>query len=549
MAYTYTDEKLRYKIHDTEATDAKKDQKIYLELPDSSSIDISNTASTITVTFPAGTRMRLESYDRDGTASPGYFDYHFMAFMLVTFYKADGTVISTIGSTKSSESCSGKTFDKYTVDYKIIERPGVWDGSGGTPVAGATDWIITNKSEVKFSNIPIPEDATMFTIAVRGESNLTRTGIYIGVEPCPCKEQYGLDHSSVDVFTDINAGDVDTISILDTGKISVTGTKASAGTNNNVKSCILTITCKGTNAEGETFVTSTEITLISSASAGGGNFTNSSVTLPDGTTTVSATLFSQGVLGIEMASFGDSITVTIDPPNPPTSIAYSTAKMNRPRLKDNLTWSWRGASRGTKSSGSSYNATIDGYRVMIYKNYKNGGATGSVQLKNVSGWALGHTSKDNGSIPYVEKSSTALSGSLTFNPIENVNAQNTADSANPVAWNTFVANDRCYCRVYSYAKWGPNKIYSKKSLLGIVDSSGTNTNINYVVVDPDNNPSNKQTKCILHNAATVWVRVDTDGDNVPDTWKEGTVYVYHDSEWKEAEGVYVRNGGKWKEST
>lgn len=574
MAYTYTYLKndaspapknpTSFLIHKTDDPDADYIHKIYLDFPKDTYMTASNTTTQLTVNFPKGTQMHLEVFDaKTGAAVEKYFDYHYMAFLLVRF-----TIKKDDGSTKTETvGVTSRTIrDKYThyeADYIIMERDGAYSGNNANIAAGTNNWAFHNESEKSFT-IAIPSNAIKYSLVIRGESNLTpldggelETGNF-ALTPCPCDEVITAAHPSADLFGEIDAGSIDTISILENGKIRVTGTEAEEGTNNKVKSCVLTVTCKGIDADKKPFETSTDIKLISSAEAGGDSFTKDDVSLLDGTTMVSATLSSQGVLGMERSDFGDQITVTIDKPNPPTSIAYSTAKMNRPRLKDNLTWSWSGASRGTKSSATSYNATIDGYRVMIYKNNKNGGATGSIQLKDISGWTPSHTNPDDGStpIPYVEKSSTALSGSLTFNPIENVNTQNTADPDNPIAWNTFVANDRCYCRVYSYAKWGPNNVYSSKSLLGIVDSSGTNTKINYVVVDPANNPSNKQTKCVLHNAAVVRVRAPKSTTDSTLVWREGTVYVYNGSTWQEAEAVYVctdvdKDTGKatWQEST
>jgi hypothetical protein len=207
-------------------------------------------------------------------------------------------------------------------------------------------------------------------------------------------------------------------------------------------------------------------------------------------------------------------------PNPPTSIWYvSNGKSSasdgtfEPRLKKELSWRWTGASSGNS------NSSITGYKICIYKN------------EVVAG--------EGGTAFYLDAPSSDADTSITNEPLYN----GTLDDGTPghkiettLTSNTnlnfkfipkdegFVNNDKCICSVFSATTWGDDSIhYSATSVLG---------------------------ECTLKNGAVVWVRAPknppTDNTLV---WKEGTVYVYHNDEWKEAEGVHVRKGSEWKEST
>jgi hypothetical protein len=206
-------------------------------------------------------------------------------------------------------------------------------------------------------------------------------------------------------------------------------------------------------------------------------------------------------------------------------------------------WKWDGA---TKGGGA---AAIGGFRVYIHRIAK--GTSGSPATKtpdntiNLSGKTL-YEIKDEG------KSTEALK---TYTSTETSKGSNTmygyycdipyvSGEANDAQFGFipkdlgFSAGDLCYCEVFTYNTWGDgDRRYSK--------ANATDTDYTPIIGS-----------CNIFNGATIWVRVPKPDD--PDTleWKEGTVYVYNGSAWKEAEGVYVctdvnETTGKatWKEST
>lgn len=209
-------------------------------------------------------------------------------------------------------------------------------------------------------------------------------------------------------------------------------------------------------------------------------------------------------------------------PNNPTSIwyisdskekstdtKYSTNAL-KPKVKKELAWNWAGATPGNS------NSSITGYRIFIYKNEVTSGTDGtSMHISSAK-------SDADSSVTPVTVEDTGTRG----HEIETTQTNNTSDNLNfkfvPKDAG-FAANDTCCCRVFSVTTWGDGtEHYSSGGI---------------------------RLDCVLKNGAVVWVRVDTNGDGTPDTWKEGTVYVYHNNKWKEAEGVYVHDGSKWKEST
>ena len=201
-------------------------------------------------------------------------------------------------------------------------------------------------------------------------------------------------------------------------------------------------------------------------------------------------------------------------PNPPTSIWYvSNGKSSasdgtfEPRLKKELSWRWTGASSGNSSS------SITGYKIYIYKNEVVAGASGTAfNLKNPSSEAdtsITNEPSDKGTPGHKIETTLTINTRLNFKFIPKDEG--------------FVNNDKCICRVFSATTWGDNSIhYSTTGVLG---------------------------ECTLKNGAVVWVRTPKSSTDSTLVWKEGTVYVYHEGRWQEAEGVYVRSGGQWKEST
>jgi hypothetical protein len=200
-------------------------------------------------------------------------------------------------------------------------------------------------------------------------------------------------------------------------------------------------------------------------------------------------------------------------PNPPTSIWYvSNGKSSasdgtfKPRLKDELSWRWTGASPGNKSS------SITGYKIYIYKNEVDAGADGTAFYltapSSEADSSITNEPSDNGTPGHKIETNLTSDTRLNFKFIPKDEG--------------FVNNDKCICRVFSGTTWGDNSIHYSAGRLG---------------------------ECILKNGAVVWIKIPKPDD--PDTleWKEGTVYIHNGSTWKEAEGVYVHDGSGWEEAT
>lgn len=229
---------------------------------------------------------------------------------------------------------------------------------------------------------------------------------------------------------------------------------------------------------------------------------------------------------------------------------------NRPRLKKPLKWAWTGATPGNTASHN----VIRGYQIYICNG--GGGIDKAVGLYPYRGKFTLNSGNTSPGAKVFETSTNDSAGAYAY-VINRGTTNNTlvTDGSGNISFTPidlgFASKNICYCRVRPFSYWG-NRVATKELgsdgnkatytqyaknygpwLIGICTADGSDTTATYI----------KGTQCVLSNGAVVWVRVDTNGDGTPDTWKEGTVYVYHNNKWKEAEGVYVRNGSKWKEST
>lgn len=534
---------------------------IYLNTP--SDIDISNTTSQIKVTIPKGTNMSLAS---------GEYSYNYCAFIQVKLKDNSGAVIKTIPDlsstflkklTKQSAAPSDNvitTFKSKLAPYVFLFRVGQESAAGWSknPTLHQNfekTFDITNLEaysyEVDVCGVTV-NTATWNDAPNYGSNSLRYSSDYSwvttdrntdtdvegkpggGGNACPCPA-HAASIDTASLFSPIIPGDVTAITDNGNETITIKGVLPSKGTNNPVVSSKLTVVFKDTTLNGKV-VSSVKKTLIknSNTTDDGNDFKKGiTITIPDGALLAEVNLSSEGKVGT-LGGFiiSTSGNITFGKPEPPTTLSYSSTG-DKFRLKDKLTWTWSGATNG-------HNARVDGYRIFIYKNGDTDTANKNYAIQNPIELTSSSGTTDAGT-PYVEKTITStdydtapLGASLTFTPKKDV-VETTDDTTK------FKPGDRCYCRVFSYAKWGTNVHYSEKSLLGVVKSAGTNNDtLIYITGTP----------CTLKNGATVWVRVPkSNEENSPLEWKEGTVYVYNGSAWKEAEGVYVYNGSAWKEST
>jgi hypothetical protein len=222
----------------------------------------------------------------------------------------------------------------------------------------------------------------------------------------------------------------------------------------------------------------------------------------------------------------------------------------KPRLKDILMWKWKGFSNGT-------NAPVAGFRIYTYKGTAHDGKTttpdnsATIPLNDESkymAYALKITNSDatgeSNAIKDITRANIVATGTTSRkryydieytdvskklgyaqfgyypNSLEFVDGEALTGYSNSV---TDHSGSLCTCNVYTYAYWGDGTQHFSADYL--------------------------EGQCYVYNGAVVWVRVPDPKDSTKLKWAEGTVYVYHNGGWKEAEGVYVRKGGQWKEST
>ena len=398
---------------------------------------------------------------------------------------------------------------------------------------------------------------------------VNKSGSYESWGGCPCAD-HNEDTSTdlpIEFWTEVNAGSID---IVDNGDntFTIDATSGSTGINNSIhlNRIFYKIVPSGTKADSISYTYDKDY-----------DFTSNNKTMAktiSSACTVYAFVRTYGTKygtpanpGGDARNKADSTTDSqvikyYTFPTPPTKIWINTGKASqypnniktslpdindgkdqltanndcKPRNKEILMWKWDGA---TKGGGA---AAIDGFRVYIHKIAK--GTTGSPATKtpdntiNLSGKTLYEIENEG-------KSTEALD---TYTSTETSKGSNTmygyycdipyvSGEANDAQFGFipkdlgFNAGDLCYCEVFTYNTWGDgDRRYSKTN-----------------ATDADYTPIIGS--CNIFNGATVWVRVPDPKDSTKLKWAEGTVYVYHDNEWKEAEGVYVRDGGKWKEST
>lgn len=421
----------------------------------------------------------------------------------------------------------------------------------------------------------VPNNTNFVNIAFRGDSftgyiysdtkdangDTMAAGTYMG--GCPCGSHEGnIGNASIEVFwTGISGGSV---SAQDNNynQLQITGTNFTKGTNNDIKSSNLQITFK--DSAGNSLNTTTAKTpyIVSVGTTSEATFSKlvkiaDVVAAADLAKVAKATVKLAGVGNrkdtLEKATTPANTPIVYHtPPKAPSKMWINTGKITdypdnvkssynkdatssqaendalKPRNKELLMWKWSGYAAGT-------NSAVAGFRVFIYKNSTDYDKTKSVQISKPYGINTVKNTDGSKTETLVEIDS-AVTGSNNLGyycdiEVDLINESNTQFGFIPIN-ESFSSKDTCTCKVYTYSYWGSDnttKHFSDNAFDGTLDFiAGT---------------------CTLFNSAVVWVRVDTNGDNVPDTWKEGTVYVYHNDEWKEAEGVYVRNGGEWKEST
>lgn len=309
-------------------------------------------------------------------------------------------------------------------------------------------------------------------------------------------------------------------------------------------------------------------------SANGGNVVSYRDTFGSADINIAAHVTSISVYAKGVSTYGANVTKKLENvavnyytyPTPPTKIWINTGKISyypgdtklkssykeqgtstleennllKPKLKDLLMWKWSGATNGTGAAANPY-----GFRVYVHKiakkditdppsiNTETPGNT--IDLTGITLYEIENEGKSTEALETYTSTETSKGRTDTYGfycDIPYVSGESNDAQFGFIPKDLgFSAGDLCYCEVFTYNTWGDGKRrYSKKSA----------TDTKYVPIIG---------ACNIFNGATVWVRVPDPKDSTKLKWAEGTVYVYHDGGWKEAEGVYVRNGGKWKEST
>lgn len=513
-------------------------------------------------------------------SSATFFGYYYGVWPEVTYGVAgDESTHKLIQAHRKELITSGDRKDSYYIhaENAVIFKPisgYSWSDSTNSNKTGFcpkdnTTWDAT----ITVSGVP--NNTNFVNIAFRGDSftgyiysntkdangTTMAAGTYMG--GCPCASHEGnIGNASIEVFwTGISGGSV---SARDNNynQLQITGTNFTKGTNNDIKSSNLQITFKDSANNSLNTATAKTPYIVSVGTTSKATFSKS-VKITDVVATTDLSKVAKATVKlVGEGNRGDTLEKSTTPAN--TSIVYhtppkapskmwiNTGKITdypdnikssykkdatssqtendalKPRTKELLMWKWSGYAAGT-------NSDIAGFRVFIYKNSTACTKGSSVQISKPYG--INTTKNGDGSITEtLVEIGSAVTGSNDLGyycdiGVDLVNENNTQFGFIPIN-ESFSSKDTCTCKVYTYSYWGSDSTTKHFS------DNDFNSTLDFIIGT-----------CTLFNSAVVWVRVDTDGDGTPDTWKEGTVYVYHDSEWKEAEGVYVRNGGKWKEST
>ena len=489
---------------------AKKSFVIHKGTPDFS-LEYSNISLS-----RSGDNLIAKITDAQLHLDSGYYWFYYRVAIKLTLY-------SDAAKTKKITS-KEKTFITKPKPIDFYKDP------NGFAVSGSNEkcWFDAKGSYAKNGYFPkdsvtdeVSIDVSTYTgtiyadVLVYGESDSGDTtdmnGDGVADQDCPCSTHgEALKNGTFTLWTDVNAGSID---IVDNGDntFTIDATSGSAGIGNDVhlNRIFYKIVPSGTDADDIAYTYNDDYNFES------GNKSMSNISITEDCT-VYAFVRTYGTMygtpanpGGDTRNRADSTTDSqvvklYVAPNPPTSIWYvSNGKSSasdgtfEPRLKKELSWRWTGASPGNS------NSSITGYFIFIYKNEVVAGASGTA-------FYLTSPSSDADSSITNEPSSNGTPG----HKIETTLTSNTNLNFKFIPKDEgFVNNDKCICRVFSATTWGDDSIhYSTTGVKG---------------------------ECILKNGAVVWVNVDTDDDGVPDTWTEGTVYVYDGTTWQEAEGVYV----------
>lgn len=277
------------------------------------------------------------------------------------------------------------------------------------------------------------------------------------------------------------------VTITDNGNNSytVSGTKGGAGTNNAVNGATL-YWASGKNSAGNWDYSYQSFTTGSSKTV---SFTPTSAA----SRTVAGAVVTDGVYNdTDTGWITKSIKQYRDPsaPGKPT-LDSSSYRNGRLTIKQNWKYVWSEASNGTDS------CPVLGYRIRIYRN-------GSL----ITGFSAGSNSvlvKNSGTNEYVDRSGKA----------------DCAIILDPVSFG-FVPGDTIQIGIYSYAQNGA----------GTWLYNGGGVDVAQVLSDSST----------VQNSGVMRVRPSG-------SWKEGVVSIKVNNAWKEAEVVYTKVSGAWKEST
>ena len=580
MAVTY------YEVH--KETDINP---IKVGVPDKKKITVKTDldANTLTFTIPSGTFMGL------GTAvaeSSNWFNFNYVSLITVIFKDAAGKEIarvpksSTIATMcKSSSNKNDANYYPKLADFKEFSNNVILFHRG---ISGGTDY---NWSESLSANktiiVDIPSGAVTYDSYISGSSMNTTTfrryiwdpavngetitgwshpswasvpsGLsHLGGNACNHSHTEAVFNDSNKLWEELSGGSI--TSIVDNGDntITITGIRATAGAGNSIKSSTLSYDFgSGTDPAPENLGTASNTNFTYTISIPS-NVTSSTVTLK---VTLNAKPTQAEGIEITREKSADPAINRYTFPTPPTKIWINTGKASqytdnvksslsainggkdpleanndcKPRNKEILMWKWSGATHGGGA------AVIDGFRVYIHRVAK--GTTGSPVTEtpgntiNLSGktlYEIENEGKSNEALDTYTNTETSKGHTDTYGyycdiPYDKDESNDAQFGFIPVDLG-FNAGDLCYCEVFTYNTWGDDKRrYSKNSA----------TDTKYVPIIG---------ACNIFNGAVVWVNVDTDDDGVPDTWKEGIVYVYDGTTWQEAEGVYVLGESGWQEA-
>ena len=291
-----------------------------------------------------------------------------------------------------------------------------------------------------------------------------------------------------------------TVTITDNGDntFDVEGTKGANGVNN--KATGYSLSWGYTDSYGNTVSNPNKLTIPAGSK---GNSTR--------------TVYAKGVT---TAEYGSSVTVTaskgikqyVAPGNPgaPYIVEYDLGD----RLTSDISWTWN----WTAAQPANGSSPVKGYRIRLYKN-------GSL----VTGISV---NKSNDGSHYLVKNSNATNEFIDYEGHDNTNLKTHKELIikNPAATFGFKAGDTVSLGLFSYSK----------NALGQIQWSGGGQ-WNNLFSGNATSQVNSSTYTV-ENKGVMNVKVGG-------SWVEGQVYVKVNNTWKEAEAVYTKAGGSWKDST